>query len=319
THPLNNGCALAVAGKKTREHLAEDNRVFEQDEKVYVCRMETVPDERLPFIYDSHAVFVSLQKMMRTIEESEDTDAAGHANGTTTSGERTAADITSLLQTSALYREAMLRQVRVLQEAPRETEFILSEMDVFQAMHAVWHLVEIIYLATNMPGGLSAPIVPHFMGWLNFNFPAPLAEDGQRIFADGPSADDLAANPDVWPYLKKLALRGHVTTMANMLDRIAPAKSSVSASVARWAREVARIARAMPLGSDEETAGSFNARWRLWNGELQSTATAIRSLLASPSPSPSPSTKEEAEAEATAATSAGAGSDDPALESLYSI
>ncbi|KAJ1726319.1 hypothetical protein LPJ72_006377, partial [Coemansia sp. Benny D160-2] len=136
THPLNNGCALAVAGKKTREHLAEDNRVFEQDEKVYVCRMETVPDERLPFIYDSHAVFVSLQKMMRMIEESEDTDVAGHANGTTTSGERTAADITSLLQTSALYREAMLRQVRVLQEAPRETEFILSEMDVFQAMHA---------------------------------------------------------------------------------------------------------------------------------------------------------------------------------------
>ncbi|KAJ2653322.1 Nucleoporin nup85, partial [Coemansia sp. RSA 1285] len=136
-----------------------------------------------------------------------------------------------------------------------------------------------------------------------------------RIFADGPSADDLAANPDVWPYLKKLALRGHVTTMANMLDRIAPAKSRVSASVARWAREVARIARAMPLGSDEETAGSFNARWRLWNGELQSTATAIRSLLASPSPSPS--TKEEAEE--AAAASADAGSGDPALESLYSI
>ncbi|KAJ1666120.1 hypothetical protein IW140_001853 [Coemansia sp. RSA 1813] len=267
THPLNNGCALAVAGKKPREHLSNECRVFEQDEKVYACRMESVPDERLPFIYDSHAVFVSLQKLMRAA------DVDLQEVGT----ERMSVGISSLLQMSALYREAMLRQVRVLQDAPKQSEFISSEIDMFQSMHAAWHLLEIIYLTTNMPG-LSTSIVPHFMGWLNFNFPAPLAEEGQRILDGSPSADVLAANAALWPYLKKLALRGHVTTMANMLERIAPAKA-LSTMASRWAREIARIARDMPLGSDEETAGSFNARWRLWNAELQNTATAIRSLL----------------------------------------
>ncbi|KAJ2559216.1 hypothetical protein EV175_000445 [Coemansia sp. RSA 1933] len=268
THPLNNGCAVAVAGKKAREQLSSECRVFEQDEKVYTCRVAAVPDERLPFAYDAHAVFVSLQKMMRgTAGENGSSGNGGGEEG-----------ISGLLQMSALYREAMLRQVRVLQDAPRQTEFVAAETDVFQSMHATWHLVEIIYLATNMPG-LSTSVVPHFMGWLNFNFPAPIADVGQRILADSPTADALAANPDLWPYLKKLALRGHVTTMANMLERVAPAKDQ-SVAATRWAREVARISRDMPLGSDEETAGSFNARWRQWNGELQSAATAIGSVLA---------------------------------------
>ncbi|KAJ2400446.1 hypothetical protein GGI23_002026 [Coemansia sp. RSA 2559] len=278
THPLNNGCALAVGGKKPREHISKDYRVYEQDEKVYTWRMESVPDERLAFIYDSHAVFVSLQKLMQT------TSVDGQEAGSERGGP---VGIDSLLQMSGLYREAMLRQVRVLQDASRQTEFIASEIDVFQSMHAAWHLLEIIYLTTNMPG-LSTSIVPHFMGWLNFNFPAPLAEEGQRMLEDSPSADALADNAGLWPYLKKLALRGHLTTMANMLERIAPAKQ-LSAAASRWARELARVSRDMPLTSDEETAGSFNARWRLWNAELQSTATAIRSLLpAAAEPSDAP-------------------------------
>ncbi|KAJ2368870.1 Nucleoporin nup85 [Coemansia sp. RSA 2610] len=116
------------------------------------------------------------------------------------------------------------------------------------------------------------------MEWLNFNFPSPLAEDGQSIIDGGGDADSLAKNADLWPYLQKLALRGHVTTLANMLERVAPSQE-LSAAASRWARELAKTSREMPLGSDEETTGSFNARWRQWNGELQNMATAIGSLL----------------------------------------
>ncbi|KAI9502128.1 nucleoporin Nup85-like protein [Coemansia spiralis] len=285
-HPLNNGCALAVAGKEPRERISKEKRVFEQDEKVYICRMESVPDERLPFIYDSHAVFMSLQNIMKAAAlDFEDT-------GT----ERFSVSINNILQMSTLYREAMLRQVRVLQEAERQTEFISMEIDVFQSMHAVWHLLEIIYLTTNTHG-LNSSIVPHFMGWLNFNFPAPLAEEGQKIVDSSSTADALAANADLWPYLKKLALRGHVSILANMLERLAPSKL-LSAAAARWARDIARVSRDMPLGSDEETAGSFNARWRQWNAELQNVATAIRNLIS----------EDE-----------GSTSNDAALESLYNI
>ncbi|KAJ1733256.1 hypothetical protein LPJ61_001655 [Coemansia biformis] len=260
-HPLATGVAMAVAGKQPRELLGRDLRVYEPDQRVYICRMSPVPDERLPFASDTHAVFVALQSLL---------EAAA--------AEDVALGVGSLLRMSALYREAMLRQVRLLQEAGAQTEFTLGEIDSFQSMHAVWHLLEIIYLTTNAPA-LSTSIVPHFMEWLNFNFPAPLAEDGQRIIDRSTDADALARDGDLWPYLKKLALRGHVVTLANVLERLAPAQR-LSAPAARWARDLARVSREMPIGSSEETAGSFNARWRQWNAELQNMATAIRSLLA---------------------------------------
>ncbi|KAJ2334773.1 Nucleoporin nup85, partial [Coemansia sp. RSA 2673] len=218
---------------------------------------------RLPFVNDTHAVFAALQGIMEA--------ASGEA-----AGELVAVGIDGLLRMSALYREAMLRQVRVLQEAGAPSEFIVSEIETFQSMHAVWHLLEIIYLTTNMPG-LSISIVPHFMEWLNLNFPVPSSEDGQRI-VDSLGTESLALNTDLWPYLKKLALRGHVATLANMLERVAPAQE-LSSSAARWARDIARVARDMPLGSNEETSGSFNARWRRWNEELQNTVSAIDSLI----------------------------------------
>ncbi|KAJ2861442.1 hypothetical protein GGH94_004901 [Coemansia aciculifera] len=255
-HPLSNQVAIAVAGKQPSESLAQKVPVYEQDQVVHICGLAGVPDNRLPFVNDTHAVFRTLQKIMETSGE-----------------ERVAVGVDSLLRMSALYREAMLRQIRVLQEASDVTEFIAGEVDTFHSMHAVWHLLEIIYLTTNLPG-LSTSIVPHFMEWLNLNFPAPLAEDGQRILANA----DLALNTELWPYMRKLALRGHVSVLANMLERVG---QELSASAARWARDVAKIARNMPLGSSEETAGSFNARWRRWNEELQNAATAISSLLPS--------------------------------------
>ncbi|KAJ2711723.1 hypothetical protein H4R19_003113, partial [Coemansia spiralis] len=257
-HPLGNKLAVAVAGKQTREAVGPGVRVYGPDQTVYVCRLGAVPDERTPFVHDTHAVFAALQSLM--------------------AADDVAVGVTALLRTSALYREAMLRQVRLLQDAAPQTEFTAAEADTFQSMHAVWHLLEIIYLATNAPA-LSAAVVPHYMEWLNLNFPAPSADDGRRIIDAARDADALACHPDLWTYLRKLALRGHVATLANVLDRVAPAQG-LSAGAARWARDLARVSRDMPIGSGDETAGSFNARWRRWNAELQTMAAAIRSLLA---------------------------------------
>ncbi|KAJ2496799.1 hypothetical protein GGH96_005576 [Coemansia sp. RSA 1972] len=254
-HPLTNSVALCVAGKQPREQLKTDICTYEQDQRIYVCGFGTTPDERLSFVNDTHSVFVALQSIMDAHEERVGVDA--------------------LLRMSALYREAMLRQVRVLQDA-RDSEFVRSESDVFQAMHAVWHLLEIVYVTTN--AGLSASVVPYYMEWLNFNFPAPAAADGERIIGSSPDSSALAQNPEVWPYVQKLALRGHVTTVANMLERIAPG-DVLSAAASRWARELAQTARNMPLASIDETSGSFNARWRRWNSGLQSMATNIGSML----------------------------------------
>ncbi|KAJ2755607.1 hypothetical protein IWQ56_006399, partial [Coemansia nantahalensis] len=252
--PLGRRVAVAVAGKQAREEAGPGVRAYAADQLVHVCRLATVPDERLPFVHDTHAVFAALQGAAAE-------DAAG---------------VDALVRSSAMYREAMLRQVRLLQEAAPQTEFVAAETDTFQSMHAVWHLLEIIYLATNAPA-LSPAVVPHFMEWLNLNFPAPSAEDGHRIVDAAADADALARHAALWPYLRKLALRGHVTTLANVLERVAPAQQ-LSAAAARWARELARVSREMPLGSGDETAGSFNARWRRWNGELQTMAAAMRSL-----------------------------------------
>ncbi|KAJ2156586.1 hypothetical protein GGF46_005093 [Coemansia sp. RSA 552] len=271
-HPLTSAVALAPAGQQAREHLDRRVQVYEQDQRVYVCGLSGVPDERLPFINDTHAVFVGLQSIM----------AAGVEH----------VEMDSLVRMSALYREAMLRQVRVLQDVASPTEFVMGEVDVFQSMHAVWHLVEIVYLSTNMPG-LSLSIVPYYMEWLNFNFPSPRAEEGRGLVQASADADVLAGDPALWPYLKKLALRGHVGTLANMLERVA-ASQEISGAAGRWVRELARVSRDMPLGSQGETAGAFNARWRRWNGELQDMATAVGSLL-------------------------GGGCDDRALEAAYAI
>ncbi|KAJ2078799.1 hypothetical protein H4R24_004223 [Coemansia sp. RSA 988] len=258
-HPLTAGVAVSVAGKEPREKLSKDVKVYEPDERVYFCKTVAVPDGRLPFANDTHAVFVAMQSIMG--QEAEEVGIEG------------------LLRMSALYREAMLRQVSMLQDAEQqqESEFVEAEVETFQSMHAIWHLLEIIYLATNLPG-LSTSIVPHYMEWLNFNFPAPLAEDGQRIADSARDADALNDNAELWPYLKKLALRGHMTTLANMLEQVAPAQQ-LSAPAARWARELARVSREMPLGTSDETAGSFNARWRRWSNETRDIATAIGSLL----------------------------------------
>ncbi|KAJ2825791.1 Nucleoporin nup85 [Coemansia erecta] len=247
-------------GKQPREHLKSDIRVYPQDQRVYVCKLTPIPDERLPFVNDTHAVFVAVQNIL---------DANNNSEGVV--------GIDGLLRMSALYREAMLRQVRVLQDAVG-SEFILSEVDTFQSMHAVWHLLELIFLTTNT--GLSTSVVPSYMQWLNFNFPAPTPDDKLHQIITGPNADadKMAQNKGFWPYVKKLALRGHITTLAHVLDQVAPSQQ-LSAPASRWARELAQTAREMPLGSHEETAGSFNARWRRWNSGLESMATNIGSLL----------------------------------------
>ncbi|KAJ2784412.1 hypothetical protein H4R18_001122 [Coemansia javaensis] len=257
-HPLGGGVAVAVAGKAAREQLGREVRVYEPDQRVYVWRAgaAAAAGERLAFVGDTHAVFAALQSIM---------EAEGVEVG-----------IDSMLRMSALYREAMLRQVRLLQGAALQTEFVAAEIDTFQAMHAVWHLFEVVYLATNAPG-LSTPAAPCFVEWLNFNFPAPPAEDGRRLLDGAPDADALAQRPGLWPYARRLALRGHTQALASVLERAAPA-ARLSAAAARWARELAQAGRDMPRGSGAETAGSFNARWRQWNAGLQSAAAAIRSL-----------------------------------------
>ncbi|KAJ2740563.1 hypothetical protein GGI20_005742 [Coemansia sp. BCRC 34301] len=259
-HPLNNKIALAVAGKQASASLAKRVPVFGQDQAVHICGPGLVADSRLSFIYDTHAVFSTLQRVMEAASTGE---------------ERVGID--SLLRMSTVYREAMLRQLRVLQGGA-QTEAVAAEIDTFQSMQAVWHLLEIIYLTTNLPG-LSTSIVPYFLDWVNFNFPAPSADAGQRIIeSSAAGADSLVGDAELWPYIKRLALRGHVLALANMLERLAPAQG-LSAAAGRWARDIARIARDMPLGSAEETAGSFSGRWRRWHEELQSAATAIGSLL----------------------------------------
>ncbi|KAJ1643548.1 Nucleoporin nup85 [Coemansia erecta] len=261
-HPLNSKLALAVAGKLPREKLERDTKVYEQDQRVTICGLAAVPDERLPFISDTHAVFVALQRLVEDPADSADRSAVG---------------IEGILRMSTLYREAMLRQVRVLQEVTNTNEFIEEEIEAFQSMHAIWHLFEIIYLATVAPG-LSTSVVPYFMEWLNTNFPAPSAEEGRRIAEAFSTADELVKRDGLWPYLKKLAIRGHVSILANMLEKLAPAKL-LSPAAARWATAVSETSRKMPLGSSEETTGSFNARWKRWNEEVKNTATSIGCLL----------------------------------------
>ncbi|KAJ2596963.1 Nucleoporin nup85 [Coemansia sp. RSA 1722] len=263
-HPLNSKLALAVAGKQPREKLDRDIRVFEQDQRVTVCGIATVPDERLPFISDTHAVFIALQRLMENYGDSTDQVSAG---------------IEGILRMSTLYREAMLRQVRVLQEVTVVNDFIEEEIETFQSMHAIWHLFEIIYLTTVAPG-LSTSIVPYFMEWLNINFPAPSADEGRRIAEGSPTADELAKRDGLWSYLKKLAIRGHVSILANMLEKLGHSQL-LSAAAARWASTISEISRKMPLGSNEETTGSFNARWKRWNEEVRNTATAVKGLLSS--------------------------------------
>ncbi|KAJ2607330.1 hypothetical protein H4S08_004861 [Coemansia sp. RSA 1365] len=259
-HPLTTEVAVSVAGKLSRENISKDIKVYAPDERVYFCKTVGVPDGRLPFVNDTHAVFLAMQSIMG--QEAEEVGVEG------------------LLRLSALYREAMLRQVRMLQDVEqqqKESDFVETEVEIFQSMHAIWHLLEIIYLTTNLPG-LNTSVVPYYMEWLNFNFPAPLAEDGQRIADSARDADALNNNAELWPYLKKLAIRGHMTTLANMLEQVAPAQD-LSSSSARWARELARVSREMPLGTNDETTGSFNARWRRWSNETHDISTAIGSVI----------------------------------------
>ncbi|KAJ1720571.1 hypothetical protein LPJ53_004812 [Coemansia erecta] len=261
-HPTNNKLALAVAGKQPRESIKRDTQTFEQDQSVTICGLATVPDERVSFVNDTHAVFVELQTTM--------------ANSISAS-DKTAVGVEGVLRMSGLYREAMLKQIRVLQESGVDDEFIKEEIETFQSMHGIWHLIEIMYLTTNTPG-LSTSVVSPYMKWLNANFTTSLVEDGKRIAEGPPTADELAERDGLWEYLKKLALRGHVSALANMLERLEPSQQ-LSAPAAHWVRTVSQSTKRMPIGSNEETSGSFRVRWKQWSEEQRDMAKSISDLL----------------------------------------
>ncbi|KAJ1864758.1 hypothetical protein LPJ73_000205 [Coemansia sp. RSA 2703] len=261
-HPTNNKLALAVAGKQPRESIKRDIKTFEQDQTVTICGLASVPDERVSFVNDTHAVFVELQNTL--------SDKKGVAGSS-------AVGVEGVLRLSGQYREAIQKQVRVLQESGVDDEFIKEEIETFQSMHGIWHLLEIMYLTTNTPG-LSTSVVSPYMKWLNANFTTPLVENGKRLAEGSPTADELARRPGLWEYLKKLALRGHVSALANVLERLAPSQQ-LSTLAAQWVETISQSAKRMPIGSSEETSGSFRVRWKQWNQEMKDTAKSIAGVL----------------------------------------
>ncbi|KAJ2786528.1 hypothetical protein GGI15_001461 [Coemansia interrupta] len=254
-HPTNNKLALTVAGKQPRESIKRDIQSFEQDQSVTICGLASVPDERVSFVNDTHAVFVELQSIM----------------------DKSAVGVEGVLRVSGLYREAILKQIRVLQESGVDGDFIKEEIETFQSIHGIWQLLEIMYLTTNTPGPCTSVVSP-YMKWLNANFTTQLVEDGRRIAEGSPTADELAKRDGLWEYLKKLALRGHVSALANMLERLAPSQQ-ISTSAAHWVRSVSQSAKRMPIGSNEETSGSFRIRWKQWSEEQKDIAKSISELL----------------------------------------
>ncbi|KAJ2722136.1 Nucleoporin nup85 [Coemansia sp. Benny D115] len=251
-HPLTNQTAISAGGILPREALTDrrPNQSSLGEQRVMVCRAPGVPDDRQAFANDTHAIFVALQ----SIAQVEETGLA------------------DMIKMSRLYREAMLRQIKVLQEA--KTEAVGGETEVFQAMHAVWHLLEAMYLSSVMPGLLSASIVPHYVEWLNANFALPATAKESKAISEA-SAEQLASDhAGAWVHMKRLALRGHKATLATLLDRMASAPS-LEGPAATAAHTLAEQARKMPLVEREESSGAFRLRWRNWNEQTRKAARNI--------------------------------------------
>ncbi|KAJ1943257.1 hypothetical protein FBU59_002964, partial [Linderina macrospora] len=242
-HPVLAKLALAVQGKLPREQLNSPSPPVSDEKCVQVWGQPSTLSNRQTFISETHASFTALQLAMK-------------ANKMDTDG---------VLRISGQYRAALLKQV--------EKEKDNGQYEVFGQMHAVWHLLEILYLTT-VKDGLNSCVVAHMLEWLNTNFSPSSLEDS--VVVAGRQAKEIAVDKSLWPLIARLAVRGHLTVLANILQGVA---KELGEDVSRLARSVAKVARSMPVLSNGEEKGGFLGRWRKWTMSVKDVGKEIAQAL----------------------------------------
>ncbi|KAJ1952236.1 Nucleoporin nup85 [Linderina pennispora] len=229
-HPIHSQLALCAQGIKATETLST-KPVTRSDEKCVQIWTTATGLDRAAFVSETHASFMALQTQM---------------------AENTV-DMAGLVRISAQYRAALLRQV--------------EKDQVFAQMHAVWHLLEVVYLTTTQHG-LDSAVSMQVLQWLNLNFPVQLLEESGR------SAAELARSKQLWGDMERMAVRGHVTLLSDLLQRIAP-----ELKASKLAQHLATVAREMPVMGADEMRGEFLVRWRTWNCNMASVGKEIARAL----------------------------------------
>ncbi|GAA6012774.1 hypothetical protein JCM11491_002557 [Sporobolomyces phaffii] len=171
-------------------------------------------NEEREFIVDTYPLFSSLQKIVGEYEQTLATDEWDQ-----TSLPPPREQIEYYQRISSLYRQAMLKQLSLVQANPETSrQEKQSRAQHYSTMHSILSLTEILYLAPESSGVVGEEL----LDWLNVVDRSPSAEEGTELS----SLAQPWESPDFFPYLTKCLLRGHTSSLVALLNLVLSAPST---------------------------------------------------------------------------------------------
>ncbi|KAJ3101614.1 hypothetical protein HDU97_001227 [Phlyctochytrium planicorne] len=225
-----------------------------------------------------------------------------------------------LQRVSSLYRSEMQSHLLSLQhwaksvEEGQSADVVKQEIAIFQAVHSIWFLSEIMFMESGGELHSKKPlegsgdmedededgVVPSstydgtryvaedLMKWVNFTWPKPTREDYEEITSGAAEAID---NDKFWHCLTRCVLRGLFHAASNLLQML------LSSSISKWGTAsgggggieavivaLTRLLHGMPKPSTL-SAAEFANKWRRWREDCNYHAedNYLTSVLGDPS------------------------------------
>ncbi|TPX31997.1 hypothetical protein SmJEL517_g04804 [Synchytrium microbalum] len=257
--PWGDSIAVHPAARLPIEHLDQTSRQrahvkHAQDQQVTVVALKPFNETRKLFVERTFEIYATLQNptilatnptrssnnshstMMMDVED--DDDASGLYGGVDDNDVAYASRVTAehIVTVSSLYRTELKHHIKSLDRDTHE-----SEVEVFQSMHSIWELCEIIYM--NLDDMI--PISTVLQSWLNTNYRGPSPKVASAL-NDLPG-EALAANKSFWQYVHQCTLRGMHTIAVALLERLPYYKDSPKGPVNRVKQIVRQVTSKMSI------------------------------------------------------------------------
>ncbi|KAL1920351.1 uncharacterized protein VTP21DRAFT_1497 [Calcarisporiella thermophila] len=226
-HPVSTSTLVCFVGGKIP--TKNKSGIVEGDRNLYFQSHNVLTSEMRMLVRDTHGIFCSSQ----TLKDSSQQNIVESSE--------------SLLKIANLYRQALFRGWRLAKDYTKVT---------MQSMHALWHICEIIFFASNR----TAPVSEEIVDWLNLNYEIEKRDD--IVNSSRPSE-----HPDFWRYVSRLTLRGYASASTNLLKLLL--KENLSRTLENSVNNAIRLINAMPRRKAFAHDQDFLNRWRNWREDVK--------------------------------------------------
>ncbi|TPX50475.1 hypothetical protein SeLEV6574_g00882 [Synchytrium endobioticum] len=217
--PWSDSIAVHPASRIPTELLRDDDRRkaasrhFEQDQQVYMVALKPFVESRVPFVKRTYSLFAKLQHPTKA-RAAGNSDSISHLMDIDDNDEdepEGGGGTDHMVAISQVYRAELRYKAH-----DRDTD--VSERSLFQSMHAVWELCEIIYLAPPGMPHAATPVAVQLQSWLNTTRRGA-APQTVTALNDTP-AELLAQDARFWPDANTNNVKGPVHRLRQVLKQL---------------------------------------------------------------------------------------------------